>query len=198
MALPFSNIVSNIIGGGPNILTQDLAALGLIAPLWGIFPSTSRMGSGLGFNPLRSNDAVVNADNVVGFDYKQDWPIEDYPLEKGAFETYNKVTTPFTVRVTFTSGGSFTNRQKLIDSIAKIAPLIDLYDVVTPEITYLDCNVTHVEYRRSEGRVGLVKVDVVLQQVNQSVKTILTTKTPSGAQIRDDALVSPTPSGPID
>ena len=134
-------------------------AVGLIfggnSSQWGIFLNGS---------------AVVTADNVVSFEYKQDYAIADYTLEQGAFETYAKVQIPFNPRVRFSAGGSASNRQALLDSIAAIAGDFNLYDVATPEATYTSVNITHYDYHRAANSgVGLIVVDIWLQQIRVAV-----------------------------
>ena len=120
-------------------------------PQWGIF---------LGGGP------VITADCVVEVSYKQEWVISDYPVEEGAFSSYDKVYVPYDVRVKYAAGGSADNREALLSSIRAIAGDLNLYDVVTPEATIMSCNVTHFDYRRTASNgVGLLQVDVWLQQV---------------------------------
>lgn len=127
--------------------------------------------------------SVVAADSVVSLDFKQQSYVSDYPVEDGAFETYDKVLTPFDVRLRFSAGGSEANRQALLDSIAAIADTIDLYDVVTPEVVYLNTNVVHYDYKRtSTNGVGLLVVDVWLVEVRVTATAAFSnTKSPSAA-----------------
>ena len=78
----------------PILLLAD--ALGLppspLAPQWGIY---------------LDGEPVVDADSVVTFDYRQEWTVSDYPLEQGAFQSYDKVQTPFDVAVTITAAMFF-------------------------------------------------------------------------------------------
>lgn len=140
-----------IVIGTVQLLTQDAAGILSGFPQWGIFLN--------GF-------PVVLADNVVSVDYKQDWTISDYPLEQGAFESYDKVAHPFECKVRFSAGGSVGNRQSFLNSIAAIAGNLTLYDIVTPEETYTSVNITHYDYRRTSiNGVGLITVDVWAVQV---------------------------------
>ena len=136
------------------------------SPRWGIFDA--------------AGVPVVLADNVVALDYRQEWILADYPLEQGAFETYDKVATPFEARVRFSSGGSALDRQALLTSIAGT---IDIFTVITPEVIYPNVNVVHYDYRRAADRgVGLIAVDVFLRQVRvQSVPAFSNTQQPNGA-----------------
>lgn len=171
----------SIVGTGISLLMSDPIGLVIrtLFPQWGIF---------------RNGRGVVLADNVVSLDYKQDWSVSDYPIEQGAFESYNKVAQPFVARVRFSAGGSIISRQLLIDSVAAIAGTLDLYDVVTPEATYRNVNVTHYDYRRNADRgVGLVVVDVWLTEIRMAAAPLFSsTKLPSGADITNVGTVQGT------
>lgn len=154
-----------------NLLTSDAISLfggSLFSQQWGIY---------LNVVP------VVLADNVVSFDYRQQWTISDYPVEQGAFESYDKVQTPFNGRFRFTAGGSETNRQLLLDSIAVIAGDLNLYTIITPEAVYASCNVTHYDYSRSSNNgAGLITVDVWAEEVRQTVTAAMSnTASPTAA-----------------
>jgi len=166
-------------GGGPNLLTRDLATFGIIAPEWGIF--------------AQSGKSVVTFDNVINVEYKQEYTVSDYPLEKGAFESYDKVQMPFDVRIRFSSGGSFNNRQALIKSLQAIVGNLKLYDVVTPEATYTSVNIVHQDYsRNAQNGVGLIMIDVWLVEVRVNADTELSnTAKPDGAKTVNGGQVQP-------
>jgi hypothetical protein len=137
------------------LLLQDAVAalLGLFAPpQWGIFSN--------GF-------PVIVADNQISFDYKQDFPISTYPVEQGQFQTYDRVQLPSEIRCRFSAGGNVTNRQNFLQSIdAVMNSGITLYDVVTPEETYLGYTFNHRDFSRTaESGVGLIVVDLWLTEV---------------------------------
>lgn len=130
-------------------------------------------GGGSQWGIFLNGAPVVTADNVLSFEFKRDFAIADYPLERGAFETYAKVQIPFSPRVRFSAGGSMANRQALLDSIAAIAGDFNKYDVVTPEETYTGVNISHYDYHRSANSgVGLIVVDVWLQEVRVAVSEV--------------------------
>lgn len=154
----------------PDLLDADgVAALGaLIGPQWGVFLD--------GF-------PVIVAESCVAFDYKQTASISNYPVERGAFESYNKVRVPYDARVRFGSGGSAAARQALLSSIAAVINDLNLYDVVTPDAIYQSANLIAYSYRQThrEG-VGLLLVDVLLEQVRVTTDADFTqTQSPSGA-----------------
>jgi hypothetical protein len=165
------------------LLTRDLvSAFGSIDPQWGIF---------LGAVP------VVLADNVVSVEYKQDWNLSDYPVEDGAFATYDKVNSPFDARIRFSAGATLLNPggSDLLDSVAAIAGDLNLYNVRTPEATYADVNVVHYDYRRTaRNGVGLIEVDVWVREVRVTgLSTFGNTALPSGADPANLGTVSAAP-----
>jgi hypothetical protein len=149
-------------------------------PQWGIF--------------TQAGGPLIIGDSVVSLDFRKEWRIADYPIEQGAFASYNKVETPFDIRVTFASSGQQTllasilsggalgslitgtdpvaaNRKAFLGTMAKAAASLDLVDVHTPEASYKGCNIIHYDYRR-EARKGaaMITVDVWLQEVRVSAK----------------------------
>jgi hypothetical protein len=140
---------------------------------------------------------VVLADNVMKMGFRQDWRISTTPQEQGAFASYNKVATPFEVKFTFSTGGSVARREAFLQSIADIAGDTNLYEVVTPEKVYFDCNITHQEYDRDSQKAGMVNVDVWLQEIRETgAATFSNTKSPAGASQENQGLVQPINRGP--
>lgn len=139
------------------------------APQWGLFLNGA---------------PIVIADTVVDFGYQQAWSISDYPVEQGGFESYDKVNSPFRVRIQFVSGGNEANRQALLDSIAAIGDQLTLFYAVTPEAIYPSVNVEHYEYRRtSHNGLGLMIVDVSLLEIREEQSgNFQNTASPSGFQ----------------
>jgi hypothetical protein len=122
-------------------------------PQWGVF---------------QNGVPVVIADTVTDFGYQQDWSISDYPVERGGFESYDKVNSPFRIRIQFVSGGDESNRQTLLDSVAAIGDTTDVYDVITPTAVYSSLNVEHYSYRRtSRNGLGLLIVDVHFLEIRE-------------------------------
>jgi hypothetical protein len=165
------------------LVTDALAFLSsLFGPPWGIF---------LG------GISIINADSVVTFEYRQDLSVSDYPVEEGAFETYDKVETPFEARFRFSAGGSEADRFALLQSIADIIDDVTLLDVVTPEQVYPNVTLFHYDYRRTATNgVGLLQVDVWCREVRVTTTTgFSNTQSPGGANPQGGGNVQPsTPS----
>lgn len=164
------------------LLVQDVAraVLGPFVTRWGIF---------------LNGVPVLAADNQISFEYLQDFPISDYPVEKGGFQSYNKVQLPGDIRVSFSAGGSEENRQAFLASVDAVMNTISLYDVVTPEKIFLGYNFTHRNFRRTAQRgVGLIVVELRLTEVRPVVTTTFTSTQQPGIAGRQGAgAVEPQP-----
>lgn len=113
---------------------------------------------------------VITADTITDFAWRKDWVISDYQVERGAFESYDKVERPHETHLRFAAGGSDANRAQLLAALATIAPNLALYDIVTPEITYTSCNIQNLSYQRQPRRgLGLLQVDVSFIEIRQTV-----------------------------
>lgn len=140
---------------------------------------------------------VLVADNVVSFDYRQDWEVSKFPLEQGAFESYNKVQLPFDVRVRMSVGGTEVNRTNFLSQVSDLANSLELFDAFTPEANYSGLNVIHFDYRREAHRgVGVIVVDIWCQEIRvTATQSFQNTGAPSGADTVDSGIVQPgTPS----
>ena len=201
---------------------EDLTLGSLLAPQWGIyyqglpviFPATvaSQVVTGAlgGFAALPGaqqaaaalglNIVPVTA-SMIDFEYKQDWPISNYPQEQGAFQSYDKVTLPFDVRLKLACGGGTATRAAFLTTVYAIAggiapnsPLnilgsagsqsnTALFNIVTPERAYTSCSCTHVDFSRSaKNGVTLIVVDMWFQQISvTSASSFSNTQNPANA-----------------
>lgn len=165
-----ASAASGIISGALSLLSSDAASL-----LSGLFGG-AQWGIYLGGIP------VVLADNCVSIDYRQSWQVSDYPKEKGAFESYDKVATPFDAMVRLSAGGSSANREAFLASIDAIAGTLMLFDVVTPEKVYSSCNITRQGLvRHATHGVSLITVDIALVEVRVTATANSTTQDPTSA-----------------
>lgn len=126
---------------------------------------------------------VILANTVLSFDYRQQWSVSDYPVERGAFESYDKVQIPYDARFRMATGGSDADKMAFLDSIAAIAGDLNLYDIVTPDAVYLSCNITHYDYNRHATHgLGLLQVDIWVIEVRETATMAMSnTQSPSNA-----------------
>jgi hypothetical protein len=149
------------------------------APQWGIFAEDGK--------------AVAIPDSVISLDFRREWRISDYPLEKGAFESYDKVSIPYDARVRMSCDGRNTPRSLFLSQIDTAANSLKTYVITTPDETYRNANIIHYDYaRKREGGVGILQVDVWLQEIRITVSTQFSaTKAPEGAAEVNTGAVQP-------
>lgn len=173
----------------PNAIIDSVILLA--ADALGIFSSGLSQQWGL----YKDGLPVIIADSVVSFDYRQDWTISSYPLEEGAFESYDKVQQPFDVRLRFVTGGSEADREAMLSTVANAAASLDLLDAVTPEAIYNSVNVVHQDYKRDKERVGMIVIDVWLKEVRVTATSAFgntqSTQNSSGGGTTTDISVRP-------
>lgn len=168
-----------------DLLVEDAIdiALGLsLAPQWGIYLNGSPViqpasiygnVNAPSLSPIAALAGLVGAPNIlpvvastIEFEYAQDFPLSTYPQENGAFQTYDKVTLPWDVKLKIACGGSTSNRQAFLSTVQAIANSFALFDIVTPEQTYTGCNVERISWsRRSDRGLTLIVVEIAFKQI---------------------------------
>lgn len=164
------------------LLTEDLVSSGTQQQQWGLFD--------------QNGDAVVTAESVVSFESKQEYRISDYQVEEGAFETYNKVATPYDVRLRFSQGGTISDRQAVQAQVDAVLASTDLFDAVTPTKVYQSINPLRqsVRHTATDG-VGLLIIDLYCEQVRVTATTQFTNSsstntTTSGTSLTPNQVVA--------
>lgn len=124
------------------------------APVWGVF--------------TQAGAKAINPDNIMGFDYRAQFSVANFPVQQGQFASYNKVTHPFDTSVILTKGGSVGDRTAFLQACEAVSASLDLYNILTPEKTYLNCNVHRMEMSRKERNGAFfVVVELFFQQIQQ-------------------------------
>lgn len=187
-------IYTQIAKGGQPVIASSLAALFNLGALASAASSVSALLNIFGAALPPSVQALTDVFSVVDFEFKQDWTVSNYPVEEGGFQSYDKVQMPFDVRMRVAAGGAEQNRVALLTAVESIANSVGLYDVVTPEQVYRDCNVTHYDYKRvSNNGVGILLVDIWLVEVRvTSTSAFSNTQQPQDAGTKTLGNVQPT------
>jgi hypothetical protein len=180
VAMQVTGSLSDLLPDLGDVLGQDTVSALLTSSdqIWGIFLDGA---------------AVVIPDSVVSLDYKKDWHISDYPIEQGNFESYNKVRLPYEAKVQITKGGTVAERNDFLQTIESIAASLDLYDIVTPEVTYINANITHFDYRRtSVNGVSLLTIALWFQEIRAEASSeFINSAQPSGSDQVNSGVVQP-------
>lgn len=195
------------------LLVADAAALALgtlLTPTWGIYLNgqpviqpANLLGTVAAsvVAPLQQVAQLLGAPNIlpvaastIEFEYGQDFPISNYPQEQGAFQSYNKVTMPFDVKVVLACGGPTSTRQAFLQTCLTIAQSISVFDVVTPERIFSGVNCTHITWpRRSDHGLTLIRVALWFQQIPAVGATSFTgTQQPGDQSAQSQGAVQPT------
>jgi hypothetical protein len=125
---------------------------GFGGPQWGIFDDT-------GF-------PIISAESVNRLEYREEKRVADFPIEKGGFESYNKVRLPYEARLEFVQGGTDDDRAQTLDSVKAAVDSLELYTVVMQDYSFESANVISYNIQRSSrGGVQLLRVEVYVQEV---------------------------------
>lgn len=104
-------------------------------PVWGVFDE--------------DGNEVLLPDSFLGIEYRNEARVSNYPQEKGAFASYNKVETPYDCRVKMAIGGEKADRTAFLDTLEALRKGLDLLTVVTPEVSYASANLQSYNYSRT-------------------------------------------------
>lgn len=151
------------------VLTSDSPAIQPTSrvPAWGIY---------------MNGVLAIEADSILRVDHKSTARISNAPQEKGAFQAYNKVQAPFEDRVLMTKGGNESERTAFLDAIEAAKQSTNLYDIVMPEKSYLNANITGYTFTRTaRSGVTLLTVELMFEEVRQASAPVFTTTTGGAA-----------------
>lgn len=148
------------------------------APRWGIYNS--------------KDERIVTPDNVMAFDNRNEARVSDFPVQQGAFASYNKVAVPYEVLLRLTKAGDLRDRAEFLTQVETVFKSLELLYIRTPERGYKNVNLIRYEVTR-RGAVGayfLTEVDVYFREVRQVPAQYSTTQ----AATRNAELPSAQPS----
>ena len=153
------------------------------------------IGSSSQWGIYKDGKAVLAFDSFVAMDFRAESHISDYPIERGNFESYNKVALPNEYRLTISKAGSDSDRSQFLSSLALIAKSLDLYSIATPDAAYAGTNITRYDFRRAaQNGVSLLVVDLNFQEIRQTASSAFVKATePSGQAQVDDGFVQTPP-----
>jgi hypothetical protein len=156
-------------------------------------------GSGWGIYNQKG-ELILYPDSISALDYQRNFEIMTYPVEKGGFQSYNKVQLPFETSVEMTKGGTVADKVKFITRLELLVASLDLVTVVTPEQYFENCNLESFDYSRDAANgAGLMTFNLQLKEVRATVvRTTTNTKNPNSAASTQSGTVqaSSSPSAP--
>lgn len=158
----------------------NLAAAGALqsifgAKVWGVFAADGKL--------------ALEPDSFVAIDYSNENVVSNYPMEAGAFSSYNKSANPYLCNIVMTIGADKAGRTSFLAKLEKLAAGLDLLSLVTPEATYINANLQGFNYKRtSQNGLSLITVDLRFVQIRltaQSVSRNSNASDPSGRDADD-------------
>ncbi len=146
-------------------------------------------------NPLPADWLILSSDGspaivpdtVPRFEYRGESRVADYPLEQGAFASYNKVQVPYDIRMVMVCAGAnyiqagaqalknilnigvgqnMMSRQDFISTLDYMRDTTDLFTIVTPDKTYPSTSLVHYDFRKesNDGAV-MLKVEAWFREI---------------------------------
>lgn len=149
---------------------------------WGIFDSN---GNSLGdpslfvgiINTVLESAGIGSILSTNSLDYKKETRVSDFPVERGGFASYNKVELPANPIVTMCLDGSEDDRTFFLNAIDAASKSTNLYNIVTPEVTYTNYTIEDYDYQRRANRgATLLMVNLHLIEVRQVSATFSQTQ----------------------
>ena len=166
------------VNPGETPATQGMNQLGSPdTEMWGLYTQ--------GDNPM----PVFDVDTCVSFKFADTSKISDFPVENGAFASYNKVIHAFQPKIKVAVGsskdGSISSQDRIQTLLGKLYQYVrstNIYDLYMPEYYYSGVTVEKYDYTRTaiKGR-GMLEVEITLMQVIQVSAQYTTVKLPQPA-----------------
>jgi len=138
--------LTSYLPGALTLLNSDFslsalsAAAGQSILQWGIFrngqpiivPKTSFTSGLQNFSVVNSVASILGSTllgtptvfpvvaSFIDVEYKQDWPLSDYPVEQGGFQTYDKVRLPYSLRLRLAASGTQADLQSFLTTVQNL------------------------------------------------------------------------------
>lgn len=165
---------------GPPPVVGAVIALGRLwqaifsQPAWGIYkqavngPQVDSDGVQT-VTVVAERQPVIDPDSFLEFGYRNESTLSDYPVQDGGFMSYDKVANPYETVIRLSKGGTKEDRKRFLDSIDAVQNSLDLYDILTPEKTYIGVNLMRFELNRigAKGAYFFAEVDIYFREIRQ-------------------------------
>lgn len=174
------------------LVTQtSVNAATIITPVF--LQNTAILGSSKVTNVNIKGSYALKPDSFVKFEYKEIHKIPNYPVEQGSFQSYNKVTLPYEIKLTITKSNIF-EIGPFINQILVLLNSTRLLSIVTPDKVYNSANLINFDYRK-DARNGAVLLiaELTFQEVRIAPNPSVPVAAPQADQTFALGQVSPLP-----
>jgi hypothetical protein len=152
---------------------------------WGIFDAETLL-------------PAINYDTFISFKIDDNSTVSDFPVEDGAFATYNKVSKAFMSHVKIAVSDTPTRRAAFLGALRTARTSVSLMNLVTRDGVYLNATLESYAYARERrGGMSLITAELVFKEVRTVSRAYgYASVKPAGASKRvSSGSVSPTPWG---
>ena len=153
--------------------------------------NTATLGTTQVINVSIKGTYALKPDSFVKFEYKEIHKIPNYPVEQGSFQSYNKVTLPYEIKLIVTKSNIF-EISAFINQILVLLNSTKLLSIVTPDKVYNSASLVNFDYRK-DARNGAVLLiaELTFQEVRIAPNPSLPVAAPQAAQTFALGQVSP-------
>lgn len=155
--------------------------------------NTATLGTAQVTNVSIKGTYALRPDSFIKFEYKEIHKIPNYPVEQGSFQSYNKVTLPYEIKLIVTKSNIF-EIGPFINQILVLLNSTKLLSIVTPDKTFNSANLVNFDYRK-EAKNGAVLLiaELTFQEVRIAPNPAAPVATPQADQTFALGQVSPLP-----
>ena len=135
-------------------------------------------------------NAVAEFAAFLSLGYKAEGKVAKKPVELGSFYSANKWLDPFETEVCLGANGDEATLKGFVEALDAAQAGTDLLSVVTPYKTYLNVNLTKLDYDlKAENGAGLLVANLKLEEIREveAEYTDVDTSKLSGKQTKNPA-----------
>lgn len=136
----------------------------------------------------RKGDKLIQPDGPGEFEMKGDANVSTYPIEDGAFQSYNKVLNPENLAITLLCNGHGPmSRKQFIERCRELKNGTEIVTVVTPDQVYQSVVCTGMSYKQtSRNGATLLTVHMTFNEERTSASmSFPKAKTDSGSALQE-------------
>lgn len=158
-----------------------------------------------------TSDFALEPDSIFDLNPRREARVSDYPMEQGAFASYNKVQTPRIWRLRLVCRGVDMDRSDFLDELDALMEGLDLVDIATPDNLGTNLSLTNYDYKRqATSGVSMLIVDTTWEEIRIAMgatysaadagtgaPVVTTSESPSAAKLKNTGTVTvafPTPA----
>lgn len=91
-------------------------------------------------------------DNIVEVHFGEKSKVSDFPVEKGAFTTYNKAHHPIAIKITMSVGSKLADRNTFLNALINLKRSTNLVNITIPEGVFKDYTLESYDFSRTEKK----------------------------------------------